>query len=39
MTEIQAKMDDLTERREYKQPLEYPSCGSVLQRPPGNLRN
>ena len=28
-------MDDLTERRESKQPLEFPSCGSVFQRPPG----
>ncbi len=35
--EIQAKMDDLTERRESKQPLEYPSCGSVFQRPPGHF--
>ncbi len=37
MTEIQAKMDDLTERREYQQPLEYPSSGSVFQRPPGHF--
>lgn len=36
-TEIQSKMDDLTERRESKQPLEYPSCGSVFQRPPGHF--
>lgn len=35
--EIQSKMDDLTERRESKQPLEYPSCGSVFQRPPGHF--
>lgn len=35
--EIKAIMDDLTERRESKQPLEYPSCGSVFQRPPGNF--
>lgn len=34
---IKAIMDDLTERRETKQPLEYPSCGSVFQRPPGNF--
>ncbi|MBI5974048.1 UDP-N-acetylmuramate dehydrogenase [Staphylococcus sp. H16/1A] len=34
-SEIQAIMDDLTERRESKQPLEYPSCGSVFRRPPG----
>lgn len=37
LNEIQAKMDDLTERRESKQPLEYPSCGSVFQRPPGHF--
>lgn len=35
--EITAMMDDLTERRETKQPLEFPSCGSVFQRPPGNF--
>lgn len=35
--EIQVVMDDLTERRESKQPLEYPSCGSVFQRPPGHF--
>lgn len=33
--EIQAKMADLTFKRESKQPLEYPSCGSVFKRPPG----
>ncbi|SEN84750.1 UDP-N-acetylmuramate dehydrogenase [Amphibacillus marinus] len=33
--QIKAIMDDLTERRESKQPLEYPSCGSVFKRPPG----
>lgn len=33
--EIKAMMDDLTEKRESKQPLEYPSCGSVFKRPPG----
>lgn len=33
--EIKAIMDDLTFRRESKQPLEYPSCGSVFKRPPG----
>ncbi len=33
--EIKAIMDDLTEKRESKQPLEYPSCGSVFKRPPG----
>ncbi|MCU7556290.1 UDP-N-acetylmuramate dehydrogenase [Macrococcus capreoli] len=32
---IQSQMDVLTERREDKQPLEYPSCGSVFRRPPG----
>lgn len=32
---IKAKMDELTEARESKQPLEYPSCGSVFKRPPG----
>lgn len=35
--EIKAIMDDLTHKRETKQPLEYPSCGSVFQRPPGNF--
>lgn len=34
---IQEVMDDLTERRESKQPLEYPSCGSVFRRPPGHF--
>ncbi len=33
---IQAKMDDLNERRRSKQPLEYPSCGSVFKRPEGH---
>ncbi|MCD5322158.1 MULTISPECIES: UDP-N-acetylmuramate dehydrogenase [Pontibacillus] len=32
---IKEKMDDLTFKRESKQPLEYPSCGSVFKRPPG----
>lgn len=32
---IKAKMDELTYLRESKQPLEYPSCGSVFKRPPG----
>lgn len=32
---IKEKMDDLTFRRESKQPLEYPSVGSVFKRPPG----
>jgi UDP-N-acetylmuramate dehydrogenase len=33
--EIREIMDDLTYKRESKQPLEYPSCGSVFKRPPG----
>ncbi|GGH77927.1 UDP-N-acetylmuramate dehydrogenase [Pullulanibacillus pueri] len=33
--EIKSKMDELTFLRESKQPLEYPSCGSVFKRPPG----
>lgn len=33
--EIKAKMRELTELREAKQPLEYPSCGSVFKRPVG----
>nr|WP_093135842.1 UDP-N-acetylmuramate dehydrogenase [Salinibacillus kushneri] len=33
--EIKAVVDDLTHKRESKQPLEYPSCGSVFKRPPG----
>ncbi|CQR48311.1 UDP-N-acetylenolpyruvoylglucosamine reductase [Paraliobacillus sp. PM-2] len=33
--EIKAVMDELTYKRESKQPLEYPSCGSVFKRPPG----
>lgn len=32
---IKEKMDHLTELRESKQPLEYPSCGSVFKRPVG----
>ena len=32
---IQEKIADLTARREEKQPLEYPSCGSVFKRPEG----
>ncbi len=34
--EIQAKMDDFMSRRTSKQPLEYPSAGSVFKRPQGN---
>lgn len=35
--QIKAVMDDLTDKRESKQPLEYPSCGSVFKRPPGHF--
>lgn len=34
---IKAKMDELTYLRELKQPLEYPSCGSVFKRPPNHF--
>lgn len=34
---IDAKMDELTFQRESKQPLEFPSAGSVFKRPPGNF--
>ncbi len=33
---IKARMDELTELRQSKQPLEYPSCGSVFKRPVGH---
>ncbi|WP_096435027.1 UDP-N-acetylmuramate dehydrogenase [Alteribacter populi] len=33
--QIKEKMEDLTFQRESKQPLEYPSAGSVFKRPPG----
>lgn len=33
---IKEKMDRLTYLRQLKQPLEYPSCGSVFKRPPGH---
>ncbi len=33
--EIRAQMDDLNARRAAKQPLEWPSCGSVFKRPTG----
>ncbi|HWJ79925.1 MAG TPA: UDP-N-acetylmuramate dehydrogenase [Niallia sp.] len=36
-TAIKEKMDELTFLRESKQPLEYPSCGSVFKRPPNNF--
>jgi UDP-N-acetylmuramate dehydrogenase len=32
---IEEEMNRLTALRELKQPLEYPSCGSVFKRPPG----
>jgi UDP-N-acetylmuramate dehydrogenase len=34
---IRAKMDDLTARREEKQPLEYGSAGSTFKRPEGHF--
>lgn len=34
---IKQKMDELTELRESKQPLDYPSCGSVFKRPEGHF--
>ncbi len=34
--EIQKKMDDFNSRRREKQPLEYPSAGSVFKRPTGH---
>lgn len=34
---IQDKMNELTHLRESKQPLEYPSCGSVFKRPEGHF--
>jgi len=34
---IKEKMDELTHLRESKQPLEYPSCGSVFKRPPNRF--
>lgn len=33
---IQARVDELTERRESRQPLEYPSAGSTFKRPEGH---
>ncbi|HEX3026875.1 MAG TPA: UDP-N-acetylmuramate dehydrogenase [Clostridia bacterium] len=33
--EIDGRMKELLERRRTKQPLEYPSAGSVFKRPPG----
>ncbi|MFD1392192.1 UDP-N-acetylmuramate dehydrogenase [Lacticaseibacillus jixianensis] len=34
--DIRARMDRLNARRASKQPLEYPSCGSVFKRPKGH---
>ena len=34
-TAIKAQMDDVMNRRKTKQPLEYPSAGSVFKRPEG----
>lgn len=34
--DIRARMDKLNARRASKQPLEYPSCGSVFKRPKGH---
>lgn len=34
---IDAKIADLTYQRESRQPLEYPSAGSVFKRPPGHF--
>ena len=36
-TEIKQEMTRLTHLRELKQPLDYPSCGSVFKRPPGHF--
>lgn len=35
--QIRATMDDLTRRREEKQPLELPSAGSTFKRPEGHF--
>lgn len=35
VSEIKDQMDKFTTARTSKQPLEYPSCGSVFKRPPG----
>jgi UDP-N-acetylmuramate dehydrogenase len=34
---IKARIDDLTKKREDKQPLEYPSAGSTFKRPEGHF--
>lgn len=36
-SEILAQMNYLNALRQYKQPLEYPSCGSVFKRPAGHF--
>lgn len=36
-SEIKKNMDELMSRRREKQPLEYPSAGSVFKRPPGHF--
>lgn len=35
--DIDQKVAELTHLRQSKQPLEYPSCGSVFKRPPGHF--
>ena len=35
--EIRAKIEDLSQRRKEKQPLEWPSAGSMFKRPPGHF--
>ena len=35
--EVKAKMDDFSQRRRAKQPLEFPSAGSAFKRPPGHF--
>ncbi len=34
---VKARMDELTAQRKAKQPLEYPSAGSMFKRPPGHF--
>jgi UDP-N-acetylmuramate dehydrogenase len=34
--DIAARMEEFKKARESKQPLEFPSCGSVFKRPPGH---
>ena len=34
---IRGRMDELARRRKEKQPLEYPSAGSMFKRPPGHF--